>query len=157
MIYYKYQNVSFVSPKDNGNIIVFTSLKEANLYPKLLNKKIAVFTSDVKTLEFWLNKKIDFIINPFDFKGRAFDSKTFSIMKQKNILPIIILDFIIEKDTKKQIYLLKHLLLFNKLCKKNKMPIIILSNNEKQSKEMYISLGYNENQIKNFLSDFYEK
>lgn len=157
MIYYKYQNISFVSPKDNGNIIVFTNLKDSSLFPKVSNKKIAVLTSDVNTLEFWLNKKIDFIINPFDFKGRAFDSKTFSVMKQKNILPIIILDFIIEKDTKKQIYLLKHLLLFNKLCKKNKIPLIILANDEKQSKEMYITLGYNEKQIKNFLSDFYEK
>jgi hypothetical protein len=157
MIYYKYQNISFVSPKDKGNIIVFTDLKESNLFPKISSKKVAVLTSDVNTLEFWLNKKINFIINPFDFKGRAFDSKTFSVMKQKNILPIIILDFIIEKDSKKQIYLFKHLLLFNKLCEKNKIPLIILSNNQNQAKAMYLNLGYNEKQIKYFLSEFHEK
>lgn len=157
MIFYKYQNISFVDPKNNGDIIVFTNIKDANLFQKVSNKKIAVFTADVNTLEFWLNKKIDYIINPFDFKGKAFDSKTFSLIKQKNILPIIILDFIFEKDQKKQIYLFKHLLLFNKLCKKNKIPIIILSNNNDNSNAMYYILGYNEKQIKNFLSDFYEK
>jgi hypothetical protein len=156
MIFYKFQNTSFVSPKEKGDIIVFTNLKEANIFPKYSNNKTAIFTSDVNILEFWINKKIDYIINPFDFKSRAFDNNTFSLMKQKNIIPIIILDFIFDKDHKKQNYLFKHLILFNKLCKKNKLPILLLSNNIDVTNAMYYILGYSENQAKNFLSELYE-
>lgn len=162
--FYKYKNKYFLFSDqiskltcdiNSKKIIIFRNQKEANDFQKLrsIGNYTAVLSSNPDALSFWINKKIDFIINPFDFKGKGFDKNTFSILIQNNILPIIILDKIILSDKDLQLQTFKHLFSFNKLCIKYKLPIIILSHDDKASYAFYNILGYNEIQAKQFLEE----
>lgn len=161
--FYKYQDYYFVFAKnaskletEKNKIIIFDDVKDANLYPKFSQYRTAVVSSAPKVTSFWTKKKINYLINPFDSWGKGFDKNIFSQIIQNKIQPLIIIDKLITRNKEKQLKLFKHLGLFIKLCKKYKLPVIILSEDLYATKALYHILGYNEQQAKEFLSDFDE-
>jgi len=163
--FYKYKTIYFVFPnefsklpKNTNSVVLFRNVDDAKHYPKIQNlAKCAVLSNNANDISFWVNKKIDYIVNPFDFKGKGFDKNVFSLLKQNKILPVILLEKILLDDKQKQIQIFKHLIAFNKLCKKYKLSLIILSNNIELTYATYSVLGYNEKQAERFLSDFDEE
>lgn len=128
--------------------IVFTK-RQGNISDKFGYS--GVFSCIPDVVEFWAKKNIDFIINPFDAKQRGFDENSFSLLLQNEITPVILLDKILTQNKEEQIQILRNLFLLNGLCKKYKLPIIIVSEeNNKEINVIYSILGYNENQITNF-------
>lgn len=161
--FYKYKDNYFVFAKDaskfekeKNKIVVFDDVKDANLYPKFLHYKTAVLSNVPKVTSFWTKKKINYLINPFDSWSKGFDKNIFSQIIQNKIQPLIIIDKLITRNKEKQLKIFKHLGLFIKLCKKYKLPIIILSEDLYATKAVYHLLGYNEQQAKAFLSGFDE-
>jgi len=162
--FYKYQNNYFIFAKDapefekeKNKIFLFKDVNDAKLFQKFSGNKTAVISSSPETISFWTKKKINYIINPFNFYSVGFDKNIFSQIIQNKIQPMIILDKLIINDKDKQLKIFKHLFLFIKLCKKYKLPVIILSEDLHATKALYHILGYNEQQAKNFLSGFNEK
>jgi RNase P/RNase MRP subunit p30 len=161
--FYKYKNKEFLFASDSksktnsNSIIIFRSLEDAKLYSKLQNYSLGVMSNNPNVISFWVNKKIDYIINPFDFRSKGFDKNVFSILKQNNILPVILLGKLFLDDKDKQIQIFKHLIAFNKLCKKFKIPLIILHNDVDLTLATYRLLGYNSKQSERFLGEFNEK
>jgi hypothetical protein len=159
--FYKYNNIYFVFanefsnlPKNINSIALFKNTNDAQFYSKLQNiTKCAVLSNNANDIQFWINKNIDYIVNPFDFKSKGFDKNTFSILIQNKILPIILLEKLFINNKQNQIQIFKHLIAFVKLCKKYKLPLIILSNNIELTYATYSILGYNEKQAERFLSN----
>ena len=95
--FYKYNNIYFVFanefsnlPKNINSIALFKNTNDAQFYSKLQNiTKCAVLSNNANDIQFWINKNIDYIVNPFDFKSKGFDKNTFSILIQNKILPKI--------------------------------------------------------------------
>jgi len=160
--FYKYNNKEFVFASNyskignkSDSIIIFKTIDDAKIYSKVQNNfGCGVMSNSPDVLSFWTNKKIDFIINPFDFKGKGFDKKIFSLIKQNNILPVILLGKIINSDKDKQIQIFKHLIAFNKLCVEFKLPIAILYNNQNVANAFYSLMGYNDKQAERFLKRY---
>jgi hypothetical protein len=163
--FYKYKNIEFVFASDyskiknkSNSIIIFRSLEDAKIYPRVQNNNLCgVMSNTPNVIAFWANKKIDYIINPFDYKGKGFDKNIFSVLKQNNISPIILLNKIMLVEKDKQLQIFKHLIAFNKLCIKFKMPLIILHNDLDITNAFYRLLGYNKVQANRFVGGFNEK
>lgn len=163
--FYKYKNKEFVFASDYSKlqnksnlIVIFRSVEDAKFYPKIQNNSLCgVMSNNPNVIAFWVNKKIDYIINPFDNRGKGFDKNIFSVLKQNEILPIILLGKIMQEDKEKQIQIFKHLLAFNKLCIKFKMPLIVLHKDNEVTNAFYELLGYNTTQANRFIGGFDEK
>jgi len=163
--FYNYKDIFFIFPElmstnnTQKKICIFKDKNAAKDLQKMRAacNATAIMSSDTETIEFWISKKIDFIVNPFDEKERGFDSNTFSILVQNEIYPIILLEKIITLDREKQIRLFKHLFVLIRLCKKHHLPIIILSKDIHVSYAFYHILGYNETQAQRFLKMFEER
>lgn len=163
--FYKYKNKEFVFASDysklqnkSNSIIIFRSLEDAKIYPKVQNNNsCGVMSNNPNVISFWLNKKIDYIINPFDYRGKGFDKNIFSVLKQNKIYPVILLAKIMLNEKDKQLQVFKHLIAFNKLCIKFKMPLIILHSDLDVTNAFYRLLGYNSVQADRFVGVFDEK
>lgn len=165
----------FYTSTKNNQTIFFCFAENANQIPKEVNLKSvcivftkkqgntsnkycynAVYSAIPDIIEFWVKKKIDFIINPFDGKQRGFDENTFSLLVQNKITPLILLDKILTPNKEEQIHLLQNLFTLSDLCKKYKFPLLIISeNNEDEINTIYYVLGYNENQMLNFTKEVF--
>lgn len=163
--------LSLCSSTHNNKTIHFIAAENTNTLPKEINTKdvcvvftkkqdfklnkfgfSAVFSGNPDVISFWINKKIDFLINPFNANNRGFDENTFSILAQNNILPVLLFDKLIVSNKTEQMFLFRHLFVLNKLCKKYKVPIIILTTEMgREIFAIYKIIGYNENQANNFL------
>ncbi|PIU22513.1 MAG: hypothetical protein COT14_00885 [Candidatus Diapherotrites archaeon CG08_land_8_20_14_0_20_30_16] len=164
--FYRYQNLIFVFPEQlptteklQKKVCVFRNKEDAKNLQKIQSTCDAtgVLSSNPETIAFWINKKIDYIINPFDFRGKGFDKNTFSILIQNKIYPIIILEKIILQNSEQQLQLFKHLFSFNKLCQKYKLPLIILCEDPRVCIALYYILGYNETQAQSFLKQIFDE
>ncbi len=163
----------FYTSTKNNKTIFFCFAENANLIPKEINPKSvclvftkkqgntsnkfgynAVYSAIPDIIDFWIKKDVDFIINPFDAKQRGFDERSFSLLIQNNIEPVILLAKILTANKEEQIHILQNLFMLNELCKKYKLPLLILSEkNEKEINTIYNILNYNENQISAFTKE----
>ncbi len=155
-MFYKYEEINFINIKefknDKNSILILSNKSELKYLNNYSNYKFGAIVNNIDDLLFWSNKKINFIINPFNYKERFFDNSTFSLLTKNNINIIIIWDLIFEKEISKQIFIYKHLIILNKLCKKNKIPLIILNKDLEKTYQIYKILNYNKKQAKYFLS-----
>lgn len=165
----------FYTSTKNNKTIFFCFAENANLIPKEINSKSvclvftkkqgncsanfgynAVYSAIPDIIDFWIKKNIDFIINPFDAKQRGFDERCFSLLTQNNITPVILLEKILTPNKEEQIHILQNLFVLNELCKKYKLPLLILSEkNEFEVNGMSNILGYNKNQISTFIKGLF--
>ncbi len=160
---------TFVRSIDSSNLdfkpVLLSNQNNSKYYAIAVDKRCnikkglvyACISKDINTVNYWVNKDIKFIINPFDYKQRYFDYSTITVIKQNRITPVIILDEIKELNKIQTGYFLKNAMLFTSFCKKQKVPIIVdlglnLSNktNEMQEYYNYSIFDYTISQAKMF-------
>lgn len=83
--------------------------------------------SSLKDVFFCLDKKLDFIINPFNYKTKFFDNSTITVMKQRGLFPLIFIDEYLNLSRGQQIGFLKNAFLLVDLAKKQSIPVFIAS------------------------------
>ena len=108
-MFYKYEEINFINIKefknDKNSILILSNKSELKYLNNYSNYKFGAIVNNIDDLLFWSNKKINFIINPFNYKERFFDNSTFSLLTKNNINIIIIWDLIFEKEISKQIFI----------------------------------------------------
>ncbi len=120
------------------------------------NCYIAAKVSSLKDVFFCLDKKFDFIINPFEYNKLFFDNSTITMMKQAKIYPLIFMSDYLKLSKGQQIGFLKNAFLLIKLAKKQSLPVFI-SSGAKIEKEiipnnqyLYPLFNFNLEQVDNF-------
>jgi len=115
--------------------------------------------NSIEETNMFVNKKINFLINPFTSKKRFFDYNTIRMMKQKNIYGLILFNnFQKLNDTEKMLWL-RNAFLFAKFLKYKKVLFYIGSGfNSKQSDTnkyffiyLYNLFGFSKEQANMFL------
>jgi len=168
------ENFNFVLLTDKSvSNISNKNFKTCLLVDKPTNPKgdfdfIGCVAKDLNNVNFWLNKKVDFLINPFDDKQRFFDYSTITVMKKNKIIPVILLKDFGKYNKMQAAYFLKNAIMFVEFCKKNEIPVIVdlgldsnKRTNEKQELAIYNLFELTQEQGKIFnemvFSDVNEK
>lgn len=117
-------NFVYLGTKSSANyLFCLTVSKQENIKDKY--DYIACVAKDTNAINYWINKKIDFIINPFSDMNRYFDSNTINVLKKNKITPVILLNELAKYNKIQTTYFLRNARLFSELCKKHKLPLII--------------------------------
>jgi|GEM_PF-4934165 len=120
-------------------------------------KYIACNSKNMSDINFWITKKIDFIINPFDDKARYFDENMINVIRQNNIVPIFCLDEFKHYNKMQTAYFLKNAYLFANICIEKRLTVLIDSfgsankkTNIRQELANYKPFGFTQEQGKMF-------
>ena len=98
---------------------------------------IGAKVSSLKDVFFCLDKKVNFIINPFNYKTKFFDNSTITVMKQKGIYPLIFMNEYLGLSKGQQIGFLKNTFLLVNLAKKQSLPVFIASGAKNEDEIIY--------------------
>jgi hypothetical protein len=145
--YSDYKQFLELKLKDIKSCLVFSKPVQSSSVNNLKSKftYFAVKSAELSEVNYWINKNIDFIINPFSDRLRGFDYSTINIIKQKKIIPVIILSDMKNYNLFQKAYFLKSANDFAEYSKIQKIPLIIVTgqniedNNYKINKENYFS------------------
>jgi RNase P/RNase MRP subunit p30 len=91
----------------------------------------------IKDTFFCLDKKVDFIINPFTYSALYFDNSTTRVMKQNKVYPLVFMADYLPLNRGQKIGFLKNVFKLVKLAKKHSLPVFIASGAKNKNQIIY--------------------